>query len=111
MSRILTDNKNEEKKTAIETLKKEIKKGDSIYTVLTKVNNMGTYRHIKPILFKDNQPLFLTYQIATALQYPIKEKTYSIGVGGCGMDMGFHLIYNLSSTLFGDGYAIKQRWL
>ena|ERR1035437_1828097 len=53
------------------------------------------------------------------------------GDGGCGMDMGFHLVYNLGRTLFpegfkvegrgrnGDasgwdkdgGYALKQRWI
>jgi hypothetical protein len=34
-----------------------------------------------------------------------------IKVGGCGMDMGFHVIYNISKTLFNDGYAIKHQWL
>jgi hypothetical protein len=32
-------------------------------------------------------------------------------VQGCGMDMGFHVVYSLSQTLFNDGYALKQRWL
>lgn len=34
----------------------------------------------------------------------------SIRCEGCGMDMGFDLIYRLSYQLYGDGYAIKHRW-
>ncbi len=103
--------KDTKQKIVIESLKKEIKKGDTIYTILTKVNNIGTYRHIKPILFKNNEPYFLGWQMSKALKYTYKEKTSSIGIGGGGMDMGFHLIYNLSSLLFNDGYALKHRWL
>ena len=34
-----------------------------------------------------------------------------VGVGGCGMDMGFHLVYTLSRELFDDGYYVKHEWL
>jgi hypothetical protein len=34
-----------------------------------------------------------------------------IRVGGCGMDMGFHLVYTLSRALFDDGYYVKHEWL
>ena len=51
-----------------------------------------------------------------------------IKIGGCGMDMGFYLVYNLGYTLypngtpkqhgtrngepdFDGGYAFKQAWL
>jgi hypothetical protein len=30
---------------------------------------------------------------------------------GCGMGMGFDLVYHLSSVLYGDGYKIKQEWI
>ena len=30
---------------------------------------------------------------------------------GCGMDMGFDLVYHLSSVLYCDGYKIKQEWI
>ena len=36
-------------------------------------------------------------------------------INGAGMDMGFHLVYNLSSVLFhGEdraGYILKQEWI
>jgi len=36
-----------------------------------------------------------------------------VRVGGCGMDMGFHLIYSLSIALYGieNAYNLKQEWL
>ena len=103
--------KKEKRKIVINALRGQIKKGDTIYTILTKVNNIGTYRHIKPILFKNNEPSFIGWRMSKALEYTYKEKTSSIGIGGGGMDMGFHLVYNLSSLLFNDGYVLKHRWL
>ena len=34
-----------------------------------------------------------------------------VRVVGCGMDMGFDLVYRLSMELYGDGYALNARWL
>ena len=33
----------------------------------------------------------------------VNDKHYGIKVSGCGMDKGFHLVYNLGRTLFPDG--------
>jgi hypothetical protein len=27
------------------------------------------------------------------------------------MDMGFHLVYNLSWAVFGEGYTLKHEWV
>jgi hypothetical protein len=32
-----------------------------------------------------------------------------LGVGGCGMDMGFHLVYSLSRALFPTGFGCIGR--
>ena len=32
-------------------------------------------------------------------------------VGGCGMDMGFHLVHELGYRLFNDGYSLKHEWI
>ena len=56
------------------------------------------------------------------------DKTGGLRVSGCGMDMGFHVVYNLGYALWPDGtpephgtrngapdsdggYALKHRWL
>ena len=59
---------------------------------------------------KDNTPSYWSYYVSKILGYKLKDNG-AIFVKGCGMDMGFHVVYSLSQTLFNDGYAIKQRWI
>ena len=92
-------------------LKKFIPPNDTVYTILKNVSQSGMYRHIQVIVIKDNKPINLSYWIADYLEWSYKDKTYSIGVGGCGMDMGFHLVYTLSRSLFDDGYSLRHEWL
>jgi hypothetical protein len=103
--------KQKEKLEAIKHLKQFIKKGDTIFTKIEKVSTSGMYRHIKVISIKKNNPNYWSYYVAKILEWSYKDKTNAVGVGGCGMDMGFHLVYTLSRILFKDGYALKQRWI
>jgi hypothetical protein len=32
-------------------------------------------------------------------------------VSGCGMDMGFHLVYSIAQFYNDDGYSVRQRWI
>jgi len=86
-----------------------------LYTDLKHVSRSGMRRVIQVIAIKDNQPYYLGYRIAAILNWPYDEDKEGVKVDGCGMDMGFHLIYTLSSVLYPDeergGYHIKQRWL
>ena len=93
-----------------ESLKELLKEGDTIYTVLRSVSRSGMSRAIDCYVFRDNKPLYLSYAIATVLDERQNE-TGAVKVTGCGMDMGFHLVYNLSSVLYKDGYALHQAWL
>ena len=94
---------------AIKFLKTKIKKGDTLYTQLHHVSQSGMTRHISVRQIKNNYPLNWDYQVSIALDWKLVNP--GIKVGGCGMDMGFHLIYTLSQKLFDDGYAIKHSWL
>lgn len=96
---------------AIEKLKEAIKPGDTLYTQLEHVTKSGMTRFIKVRKIEDNYPYDWTYLVAKALDWKYSDKHYGVKVGGCGMDMGFHLIYSLSHVLHNDGYAINQRWL
>jgi hypothetical protein len=53
----------------------------------------------------------LSYNIAKALDYPFKEKTNSVGVSGCGMNMAFHVISEIARSLFGDYKKLKYEAL
>lgn len=44
------------------------------------------------------------YSVSKLLGYRMGKRDGLI-VGGCGMDMGFEVVYNLSAALFGKGYA------
>ena len=94
-----------------EVLKNQIKKGDTVHTITRQVSASGMYRHISVIVKSGEDLLNQSYNIAKLLGYTYKDKTNSVGVSGGKRDMGFALVYNLSHELYGDGYAIKQRWL
>lgn len=116
--------KREAQQEAIESLREWLKPGDTVYTVLKRVSGSGMYRHIaaykleiEEIFYYDldklrsvgtgrfeARPAWLSYNVAKALGWPFKENTEAVGVGGVGMDMGFHMVYELSHTLFPDGF-------
>ena len=103
------------KEEAIKTLKENIKEGDVIYTQLNHTSQSGMMRHIKVRQIKNNYPLDWSKLVAIALDWKEAKSTFGgyngIKVRGCGMDMGFHIVYTLSRVLYNDGYAIKHNWL
>jgi hypothetical protein len=72
------------------------------------------YRVISLYVIQDNQPKWIT-RLAADLLEGYDERHEGAKAHGCGMDMGFHLVYNLSSVLFAGqeraGYALKQGWI
>jgi hypothetical protein len=89
----------------------------TIYTVLRSVSASGMTRHISLKFAQGNDIFDITYLAAEAMGDRVSERNgyNTIKVSGCGMDMGFHLVYNLSSVLFHGqeraGYKLSQRWL
>lgn len=98
------------KSEAIDSLKNTLKEGDTIYTVLRHVSRDGMSRQIDVYVIRNNEPRYLSYWTAKALDYR-QAKNGAAQVGGCGMDMGFHLVDSLSYALFKKPYALQQRWL
>jgi hypothetical protein len=89
-----------------------------VYTIIRHVARSGMMREISvviPITDDHHNTRFVhpSYTIAGLLgwSYTDKHGNNAVIVGGCGMDMGFHLVYSLSSVLYGDGYKIKQEWI
>jgi len=105
-----------ERQEAIDRLREILKPGDTVYTIVKHVSRSGMLRHIELYVIKDNEPQRLSGWAADALGW--RWTNDGVVVGGCGMDMGFHTVYELAATLFNhpisgnpDGYALKQRWL
>ena len=90
---------------AIERLRGWIKPGDTLYTSVKHVSRSGMMRSIAVYKFEDNEPLWLSYNVAKALGNTFDREREGVKIGGCGMDMGFALVYDLSYTLFKDGFA------
>jgi hypothetical protein len=73
-------------------------------------------RRITPLIILNGEVANISSIVSDVLEWRYNDEG-SVVVGGCGMDMGFHLVYCLSSVLFrGEtekdaGYALKQRWL
>ncbi len=89
----------------------ELKKDETVFTTTLHVSKSGMTRHIKFFVIRDNLPLYLTNTIIEKLGYKPNKHWDSIVVRGCGMDMGYHVVHNLSYALFGEGYNLKHRWL
>lgn len=102
---------------AIEKLREWFPKGSTVFTILEHVSKSGMSRDIRvvmPCVRDDKQIDFMhpNHSIALALGWSRSKRPHEgIRIGGCGMDMGFHLVYSLSSVLYGDGYALNHRWL
>lgn len=116
------EGKKRRREYAIKQLREILKPGDTVYTILRHVSASGMSRGIDLYTIRDNRMQFLTGYAAHAIGWKWGEKA-GIVVGGCGMDMGFHLVYTLSRTLFPDGfqdgqdnhkdggYALRHEWL
>lgn len=103
----ITEAEWEEAKTK---LLETIKPGDTIWTILQHVSRSKMYRVIDMVIIRDNEPWHIAYNAAKLLEgYDTKHE--GAKATGVGMDMGFHLVYELAYHLFGDGYGLKQRWL
>ena len=92
------------KEECITRLKELIKPGDTVYCTLKHVSRSGMYRVIDLHIMKDNEPWRISTLAADLLE-GYDGRWEGCKAHGCGMDMGFHLVYNLSSILFPDGFG------
>ena len=110
----------------------------TVWTSVKKVSRSGMSRRIECFMVEGNEIHNITGYVASILGYGRNDD--GMAVGGCGMAMGFHVVYSLSWALFGKsftcvgegcpsndhhngqpiksghlhsdgGYALKQRWL
>ena|SRR5271167_4355855 len=95
---------------AVEMLKRFLKKGDRVYCILAKVAPSGMSREIKLYKVGSKGEQFLSGYAAKALGLRMG-KHDGVVVHGGGMDMGFHLVYELSRAMFGDPRALQHVWL
>jgi hypothetical protein len=86
------------------------------YTILKSVSASGMSRTMKVVTYDDGRVLDITWWVSLVSSVgTLTEKNGQrvVRVGGCGMDMGFHLVHSLGIALYGleGGYKISQEWL
>jgi len=96
--------KEQERAEAIMQLRKLLRPGSLVYTVLCSCSASDMTRRINLYTVYKGRMAFLTGYAAKALGYRHDYKRGGLVVGGCGMDMGWHTVYCLSHTLFPKGF-------
>ncbi len=126
----------EEKQVSITHLRTALPPGSTIYTTVTHVSRSGMSRSIRCFTIENDEPFDISYRIARALGDRLDPKNGGIKIGGCGMDMGFAIVHNLSYAIHGmesegegkeasnqghpfpprpghfrSGYSLNHKWL
>ena len=89
----------------------------TLYTSLKHVSSSGMSRDMKVLAVVDGEIVDVTYYVGKLGIGTIKERNGQrvIRVGGCGMDMGFHVVYSVSAVLYGyeerGAYTIRHEWI
>lgn len=92
---------------------------DAVYTTVMHVSRTGMSRVIKVVLTdvgEDGRTYAydVSWRVARILGWRYSERRGGVVVSGGGMDMGFHLVYSLSSALGrgpAQGNELRQWWL
>jgi hypothetical protein len=108
-SRPKHDSKLEQEAAALLNLRELLKPGDTVYTILRHVSRSGMCRRISLLISDGKAVSDISWAAAQAMGDPVKNRAgyvqdVGIEVGGCGMDMGFELVYNLGRYLYPDGF-------
>ena len=96
---------------ALERLRAAIEPGDTLYTVLRHRAPSGMSRAVDVYAIRPDPErgpravhrYWLSYWIAAAGIGRWSERYEAVTIGGCGMDVGFEIVYSLGRILWPDG--------
>lgn len=97
--------KKEQQQAALARLHELVKPGDTVYTILRHVSRSGMQRVIDAVILTEDGPFNAGYLFARILGARFDRDRSGVVIGGCGMDMGFHLVYSASSKLYRAGFG------
>ena len=89
------------------TLLSLLKPGDTVYTRLNHVSRSGMSRSITPLIIDDGAPRYIAWSAGVLLGLS-RDRYDGLTIGGCGMDMGFSLVYSLGWALFPEGFGLPM---
>lgn len=89
-------------------LREYLKPGDTIDLILRHRSRSGMFRRISPTFQHPKRGRLHLDYLFHRVYNPESRKSVAGGdgvpVGGCGMDMGFQLVYSVAAVLWPDGY-------
>lgn len=100
----MTKARKEEIEEARTRLREIVKPGDTVYCILRSVSRSGMQRIISLLLRTDDGMQDISGWAATATDTALDRDRFGLKMGGCGMDMGFAAVNDLSSVLFSKFY-------
>ena len=114
---------------AIERLRELLPEGSTVHTFVTHAARSNMSRSISCCVatIENGRPQIqkIDAWVCRALRLPFDQKHGGVKVGGCGMDMGFHIVNSLSYALHGypdastghlkgtarKGYTLRHQWI
>lgn len=89
-------------------LRHDLPPGATVYANVTHVSPSGMQRSISLYYVKEGRIVDATYIAGQILGCTFDHTNGGIKVGGEGMDMRFSLVYDLSATLYPDGFGLPM---
>jgi hypothetical protein len=99
--------KDADRQESLTAIRELLNVGDTVFTKLDSVSRTGMSRNITPLVIRDGEPRYLGYHVGRILQH--KTDDHSVRMQGCGMDMGFEMVYLLGRYLFPEGFGERCR--
>ena len=82
--------------------------GETIYTILRHCSRSGMMRVVEAYVIRNNRPVcigaILTDDETKKLPFKRDRTRDGYVIGGCGMDVGFELVYTIGAIAFPNGF-------
>lgn len=102
----------QERTESLTRLREWMPKGSRVFTILRSVSKSGMRREVAVVVWLPGEarPIHPNFHVSRALGLRFG-KRQGLVMEGCGMDMGFELVYRLASALHDDPNALTHEWL
>jgi hypothetical protein len=102
----MTTQRERDRAESLEAIRPDLPPGATIHTILRHVSASGMTRDIEPMLLTRDHGRYIGWHVGRILDLRnARTQDNSVRISGCGMDMGFHLVYELGRALYPDGYT------
>lgn len=98
----------QERQEASDDLRALFPRGSRVTTVVRHVTPSGMSRSIQVLAVTEHGIADVSYLVQRATYLRLDTRHPGLKINGAGMDVAFALVYTLSRTIYGDGYALTK---